>query len=258
MKIMFWNLFQKNNIGLINSILIENNIDIALFAEYAKTDFDQIDRRYCVIPSNGGCDKIKVISRKEISVIINRESTRYCVLSVLLGSTKYILAGAHLEDNLHGSREDRKNTIRYLVNDIVELENELQTTNTIVVGDFNCSPFDEEMIQKDSFNSVLFKDLIVHQEIVERAGQKYRRFYNPMLEITSECDKRYGTYYHNRGIKTLCWYMYDQVLVRKSLIDKLVDVDICQAVIGKSVLTKNGYPNKDISDHLSLLVEVNS
>ncbi len=61
--------------------------------------------------------------------------------------------------------DDRKNVIRDLVTDISEQEKMLNHTNTIVVGDFNSSPFDNELIQKDAFNAVLFKELILETEL---------------------------------------------------------------------------------------------
>lgn len=57
---------------------------------------------------------------------------------------------------------------------------------TIVIGDFNCNPFDEEIIQKDSFNAVLLKSLIVQQETIKYRDRVWRRFYNPIMHFLSE------------------------------------------------------------------------
>ena len=77
-----------------------------------------------------------------------------------------------------------------------------------------------------------------------------------MLDYISEKNGVYGSYYYTSGISTLHWYCFDQVLLRKSLIEKIIDLHYCKEIAGESILTKKGYPNKRISDHLPLLVEV--
>ena len=78
-----------------------------------------------------------------------------------------------------------------------------------------------------------------------------------MINYISEVNQHYGTYYYATGIDALNWNCYDQVLVRKELIDDLSDVRFCKSIDKCDLITKNGMPNKKISDHLPLIVEVN-
>ena len=159
-----------------------------------------------------------------------------------------------MQDNLNSDSDARKVVIRDLVGDIKEQEKILDHDNTIIIGDFNCSPFDSEMIQKDSFNAVLFKDLIMKQETITFDHRKYQRFYNPMLDYISEEDSNYGSFYYGSGLKTLYWYCYDQILMRKALVNRLVEVSYRKSIKNKRLL-KEISPNKKISDHLPLIVK---
>lgn len=257
-KLLFWNLKRNSIDKYIIDIITENNIDICIFSEYNGIKFENVllglKNDYILYNGNGGCDKITMIARKCYTIDVRREQNRYTIYSVSFGDEDYIIAGIHLQDNSHSDSDTRKLTIRELITDINEQESILKHRNTIVIGDFNASPFDEELVQKDSFNAVLFKDLIMKAEYVTFGRKKYQRFYNPMLDYISENESIYGSFYYSSGIKTLYWYFYDQVIVRKSLANRIHKISIVKAIKNKRLL-KDIMPNKDISDHLPLIVE---
>lgn len=258
-KLLFWNLAQNSIEEYIANVIVENDIDICIFAEYNKIIFETIlsklNNGYNYFDGMGGCDKITLIARNGYDVEIRREQNRYTIYSISDKTEKYIVAGIHLQDRFNSDADTRKNTIRKIVQDIKEQESTLKHNNTIVIGDFNANPFDEELIQKDAFNAVLFKDLIFKTEYVKVDGVKYRRFYNPMLNCISEDDSTYGSHYYDSGIKSIYWYFLDQVIVRKSLVDRLSNIRIIK-VINNQKLIKAVKPNSDISDHLPLIVEL--
>ena len=258
-KLLFWNLKRNSIEKYIIDIIIENNIDVCIFAEYSGIKFDnvllELKNNYGLFDGNGGCDKITMIARKCYTVDVRREQNRYTIYSVFSDNENYIIAGIHLQDNSHSDSETRKNTIRDIVADIKEQELSLKNDNTVIIGDFNASPFDDELVQKDSFNAVLFKDLIMKTEFVTFNSKKYRRFYNPMLNYISEDDSLYGSFYYSSGIKTLYWYFYDQVIVRKALANRIHNISIIKAIKNKRLVNEI-MPNKEISDHLPLIVEL--
>ena len=260
MRILFWNLNGKNNTNRIKSILMERDIDIAVFSEYKKSFIETAvfqEIGYKVIEGYGGCEKIIFLVKKDIEVFVCKEQHRYAICIIRLNNKCFILSGVHLHDNIHYGPRDRARVISQMVHDIKDVESEYDTLNTIVIGDFNCSPFDDEMIEKDLFNSVLFKKIIEKSEYVKYDNTMYRRFYNPMLEMVSEHNNQYGSCYYNLSrISELYWYSYDQVIVRKSLIDCITDLEWCNSIDSINLLTKAGYPNKMISDHLPLFMEV--
>ena len=224
-KLLFWNLARNSIEKYIADIINENDIDICVFAEYNSINFEIVlsglNNSYTLFDGMGGCDKITLIARSGYDVEIRREQNRYTIYSVYDNTEKYIITGIHLQDRLNADAETRKNTIRKIVQDIKEQENKLKHDNTIVIGDFNASPFDEELVQKDAF---------------------------------SEDDSTYGSHYYDSGIKSIYWYFLDQVIIRKSLVDRLSDIRIIK-VINNQKLIKAVKPNSDISDHLPLIVE---
>lgn len=256
LNLLFWNLGKNNNETYIADIVDEYQIDIAIFAEYQGTDFSTVSQKlngtYSRYNGFGGCDKVTLISRNDVTV--RREQNRYTLYSCTFEGKTYIIAGVHLPANPYADPDQRKNVIRDLIQDIGELERELKTSNTIVIGDLNASPFDTELIQKDAFNAVLYKELIKQAEYVTINGKRYRRFYNPAINFISEDSINYGSLYYSTGMNTLYWLCFDQVLVRKSLADSVFEVQYCRSIKGKSLL-KKFVPDRKISDHLPLLVK---
>ena len=257
-KIMFWNLARNSIEKYIIDIISENDLDICVFSEFDKINFEKINaglnNHYHVFEGIGGCTKIIMIARRNYSIEIRREQHRYTIYSISDNAEQFIIAGIHLEDRKNSDSDTRKNTIRNLVQDIKEQERILKLENTIVIGDYNASPFDDELVQKDAFNAVLYKDLIFKTEKVTVNGTQYKRFYNPMLSCISEEDSTYGSYYYDSGIKTIYWYFLDQVIVRKPLVNRIKKIQIIKA-INNNKLLKSIKPNSSISDHLPLIVE---
>lgn len=257
-NLLFWNLAKNKIENYVADIIRENDIDVCVFAEYSGCQINSILSKlygqYQFFDGMGGCNKIIVIAKSSYNIAVRREHNRYIIYSIKHENEQYILAGIHLPDNLHSKSDDRKAVIRDLTCDIKEQEKLLNHDNTIVIGDFNASPFDSELVQKDAFNAVLFKDLIMKTEYVTYNGRKYRRFYNPMLDNIAEDNSNYGSFYYSSGIETLYWYCYDQVLMRKVLIDHFISAKYCKSIKGKNLL-KQLSPNREISDHLPLIVK---
>lgn len=60
------------------------------------------------------------------------------------------------------------------------------------------SPFDEELIQKDAFNAVLYKEVIQNKSEIVYQHRKFRLLYNPTLNHISETNHQYGSFYYPR------------------------------------------------------------
>ena len=70
MKIVFWNLYKKENSKHIRSLLLENDIDIAIFAEYEKLDLPKLKKdnpEYYVADNMGVCDRLLFVYKKVIA-----------------------------------------------------------------------------------------------------------------------------------------------------------------------------------------------
>ena len=256
MNIAFWNLAKNDNANSIAHMIKENKVDIALFAEHCNTDFTALCQQlegFSQAFGHGGSDKVTLISKSGYIVRVRREQNRYCIYECTNDDATYLIVGLHLPANPNSNSEDRKCIIRNIVNDVESAEKEIGTDKTVIIGDYNASPFDQELIQKDAFNAVLYKELIKKTEYITSNGKRYRRFYNPMVHYISEESQMYGSFYYSNGIQSLYWYCYDQIIVRKSLMDRIVEVKYCKSIDKKSLLKKVA-PNDDISDHLPLIV----
>ena len=258
MKILFWNLKNNSNEKWVVDIIRENDIDIALFAEYKNTSFETVLSNlqyYTQHDGYGACEKITLLCKCIVDAKVRREQNRYTLYTCKLEDISYNIVGIHLPAPPLSDSNDRKNVIRDIVHDIVEQEKLEKNRRTIVIGDFNCNPFDEEVIQKDSFNAVLFKSLIKKQEVVRYNEREWRRFYNPIIHFLSEDTNTYGSLYYSSGSASLYWNSFDQVLVRKELIDNISSLEFIKKIKGRGLI-KDVKPNDLISDHLPLLINI--
>lgn len=260
MNLLFWNLKSNSNLeSIIADCISENDADIVLLSEHDGVNFNlliqTLSNQYTLLVSFGGCDEVRVLYKKTILLSLIREQNRYLLAKFQRLNQTYLLVGVHLPSNTHGDgSSDRKNVIRKLINDVVEAEKN-NIKSSIIIGDMNASPFDAELIEKDAFNSVLFKRIINQQEFVAYQGDSYRRFYNPIIEYINETNQDYGSFYYGSGNGCLYWYCYDQLLVRKGLIDNIIDFKYLKQIKQLNLMNRVR-PNRKISDHLPLLVEL--
>lgn len=259
MNLLYWNLNSNKNEKYIAHLIKEHFIDIAIFSEYSGIDLDIITNTmlsgdYQYYNGYGGCEKVIMLAKKSIMVEINREHSRYVLYSIIFNSSKYIIVGTHLPSNPHTDADGRKMVIRELIADLKELEKKHNHSYSIIIGDLNASPFDDELIQKDTFNAVLYKEIIQKRKEVTYQNRRFRLLYNPILNHISEINHQYGSFYHTGGSKSLYWYCYDQILMTRDLIDKFQGMKYCQSINGESLIKKI-CPNKSISDHLPLIAK---
>ena len=256
MNVLFWNLKQNPNEKWVADLTREKDVDIAVFAEYQGTSFEYVLsalQDYVRYDGYGACEKITMLCKQSIETTVKREQNRYTLYSCKVDDVSYNIVGIHLPAPQHDDANDRKNVIRDIVHDISEQEREEKNELTIIIGDFNCNPFDEEIIQKDTFNAVLYKPLIRKKEEVLYNGRRWRRFYNPVIHYLSEDTGTYGSFYYSSNSAPLYWNSFDQVLVRKELIDDISCFQYIRQINGKTLI-KETKPNNSISDHLPLFV----
>ncbi|CBK75291.1 Endonuclease/Exonuclease/phosphatase family [Butyrivibrio fibrisolvens 16/4] len=196
-----------------------------------------------------------MIVRAGINVTSIQPQRRYTIYTVDTNVNKYIVAALHLEDRRNYKTAERIHTIQTIVPDIEKNELCNDSDNTIVIGDFNANPYDEEMLSKFGFNAVLFKSLIINEEYTNPNSNRIRRFYNPILHYLSEETEMYGSFYTEQNYMTSYWHCLDQVLVRRKLANNIAGLQYLKS-INNIDLIKGKRPNNDISDHLPLLVNI--
>lgn len=261
MKVLFWNTHNNANINqYIRDLIITKGSTFVALAEYKDDILKLIEMlsesgiHMRLVPSIG-CMRITIISSEPI--IEPGIQSKYASFQIVNGND--ILCCVHLQSKIYNdSDKQRQTTIRNIVYGICETEDKNNTSNTIVVGDFNMNPYDDGCLEADCFHGLP----IYHEakrKIRKIADENYKMFYNPMWNFCGDFSKPYGTYYHSgNNLSNTYWNIFDQVIIRPDLKQRFTNksLEIITSVNGNSLLNTSGYPNKDISDHLPISFEL--
>lgn len=264
---VFWNLGRKLLAKSVGQLARESNADVLILAETPERPNRIIDnlRQY---DGDFSIDNITP-SRRGISLyyrgytISRLKDARFWTVYLMdLDEDPIIVVAVHMPAKFsRGYTETSSRLFRFqeLNQEIIKTEEEFETNRTIVIGDFNQNPFDEEMIHLNSLNAVMDPD-IASQISCEREEQSFKYFYNPMWSIYGRTKPPFGTYFYRESeYVRYYWHVIDQVLLRPDLIPSLGNIPpkIVTEVGGKSILKSNGRPDKNrFSDHLPILMEL--
>lgn len=261
MRVLFWNTHKNENINqTLCDLVTENNISMIVLAEYTAGSDElikkmqenygiQINKYYC------GCERIHLFGvHKNVEPRFDNE---HSTIQVVNG--KDILCCVHLNSKIYSDHEEhREILIEQIMQEIVNVEKDLRTQNTIIVGDFNLNPYDSSCINARYFHGIpVYEEAKRETRVV--GGNKYSMFYNPMWRFLGDETHPYGTYYHNNNstINTY-WNLYDQVIIRPALRERFVDASlkIITETQTQYLLDSKGHPDKNISDHLPIIFEI--
>ena len=264
MKVLFWNTHRQKN-DLLNlaicDIILENDINIAAFAEYE----NNLEELLILLQSNGvfmtkyitiGCEKVIIIGNVE-NVKPGLQSNRF---SIQIINDKYILCAAHFPSRLHdGHKERREIAVQMAINGIQETERKLGCEQSIIVGDINEDPYENSCLSARNLHGLpSAQDAKRGSRTVE--GKLFYTFYNPMWNMFGDFSSPPGTFYYSASMATNSfWHIYDQVILRPCLIDSFVEGSFCIPTETKncSLLDENGHPDKrTLSDHLPVIFEI--
>ncbi len=270
MNILFWNI-GKNNLTAEISRLVENyNPTIFVIAE---NEIDTTNLLNYINKYSKGKYKILPKNRRNTTVLIKEElkyeliptiSRQLLSLQYEYKGLKYIVCAIHMDSKLTKTADDQSNISRNIIQEINKIEFDLSNYNTIIIGDFNMNPFENGMVYPDAFNAVSSKTIALrNQRIVNDTNKKYKYFYNPMWSYLGDLSKYSpGTYYlrENTHRNHFVWNMYDQVLIRPELLDRIDENSIeiiNEKVIGIKLSSKMKYETITPSDHLPLFIKFN-
>lgn len=270
LNFLFWNTNRKPLIKEIANIAKYNNIDVILLAEHNLNDVDLLlelnseSADYHLPNPIFQSKRIKVFTKFDSHFIIpiaDELDNRFTCFKIKLPVIKELLIfGVHLPSRTHTSTASISDNARELASRVKEIEINLNSNNTIVVGDFNMNPSDDSLIGARDFHAVM--DSKIAKKIFRTVSGKRRDyFYNPMWSLYGDIGNNVaGSYYYNQeGLVSNHWNVFDQVLLRPPLIDNF-DKDSLRFVDSdgeKTLLIKGGVPNDQYSDHLPLIFTLN-
>jgi endonuclease/exonuclease/phosphatase family metal-dependent hydrolase len=263
---LFWNTGRRPLVKLVADAARLFRVDILILAECSisgadlLTALNRTSADYQLTFS--ASDSIRVLTRLHAEFLSPAaESDRYSIRRLRLpGQQELLLAIAHLPSGRFFSSESRSLVCIELARLVVEEEQKAGHDRTIVVGDLNLNPFDLGVVAANGLHGVMTRKLAARgSRIVQR--KKFPIFYNPMWRFFGEnAGGPSGTYYYERAEHVVYfWNIFDQILVRPTLIDCFEDDDL-QIIdaVGQVKLTRaDGRPNSNVgSDHLPILFEM--
>lgn len=261
MNLLFWNLKGNDNSDLIRQALLEHEVDIAAYAEHGGIDFNALCSSrsgfpYRVIDPVDGPGKVRMLVRDGLKASSVFGQGRYMLLAVSCAAWRVNVVALHLQDQRsdpHGAA--RSATVRRLVSDLRELEQEKGCFDSVVIGDFNAQPYSAELVWAGLFNATSFKDVALRLRSKRVDGCDYPLMYNPTLEFLSEANRNCGSFYSASGAGSFYWYCLDQAIVSPSLAASVVGYSYTREIGGTSLMGPVA-PKGSISDHLPLLVNI--
>ena len=121
LNVLFWNLHRNALEDLIETCVVENDIDVAIFSEFDGVDIDKIEehlgKMYKHIFEIQNNKKVTLIAKNTLYVSIVQPGERFNIYSVKTGVKDYLLVAIHLEDRRNYKTADKGwilNVYRYL------------------------------------------------------------------------------------------------------------------------------------------------
>jgi hypothetical protein len=262
---LFWNTKKHDLLALVANACREHEIDVLILAEY---DFTTV--RLVQALNEGGSggtyldrvdpsSRVKFISRyppEALSIVHDDGRIAARRVRPPIG-VELLVIGAHFPSKLWLRDEEQALYSRDAAQTICDLEIRIGHSNTLVIGDLNMDPFEDSMLASDGFHAVMDRSIAL--EISRTVHGKERNFfYNPMWgRFGDERSGPSGTYFRRGGSISPFWHMFDQVLLRPSLLQYYSPSELkILSEIGDHSLLKGGRIDTSISDHLPIFLRL--
>lgn len=267
-KYIFWNIKNRNLIGPIAQVILENDIDIVALVEAKSLDIQGLFNELLL---NGQSWKkveicpesdIKLLAKCDIHISTHREEKRLSVYKLYNGEELYLLNVLHLDSAMHLdeiARSVKASRVNQMLCKIEESIFGKQKYKTITVGDFNLQPYSQGIAGYYGFNATMSEHKAKQVSRVIDHEERYF-YFNPMWKMMGDRRLVQGTYYNasDQQGRSIYWYTFDELLIRPSLIDKfnwdffeIVEKTKDHNFIRNNIIYKDKY-----SDHLPLKFEI--
>ncbi|QDK77822.1 hypothetical protein EXU85_04130 [Spirosoma sp. KCTC 42546] len=264
LNVLFWNVQKKYLTTQIANLAHSKAVDILILAENPASSVRLIQALNTHGPYYfhnhplSQCKKITIITKFHYDSIVpieedHRRTTRHVHLPT---GEDFLLTGLHLVDKGNFTSESQNEAASLAADQLLRVENRARIDRHIVLGDFNMNPFETGMIKANGFHGTM------SSEVASRGSRtvqtrEYPYFYNPTWSLFGDLNKDVsGTYYYKHA-EHICyeWNVFDQVLIRPSLVTNFVkgSLEIIQTDGVTSLITTRNTPDQNsYSDHLPL------
>lgn len=250
-KILFWNIKARDLRRELKLLCDEYDPEVLILAESSLKDSTvslslNVGRESLFSSDINISKRIKIYSRygpERLKLVRDEEFFSIRELVPYLGPPLLIVA-VHLPSKLHATQLDQFTAAQRLSTAIREAESGSMKKNTVVIGDFNMSPFEDGMVGASALHAVLDRKIAKRQSRIVKS-EKYPFFYNPMWGRLGDLTVGpSGTHRYNKAVEiNHIWHTYDQVLLRPDLIDYFSPEDVT-------------VPEQSGSDHFPIFINL--
>ena len=267
-RFLFWNLGKKPLASSIARLAALHEIDVFVFAENAIRAVDMLlalntKFRPTFHFNTGLCEKITIYSKYANDFVEPILETPRLTIRRLNPPllTEILLVATHFPSKLNWNDDSLSLEAAELGRDIQRAEEKAGHNRTLLVGDLNMNPFEAGVVGAGALHAVMDGKIASNGARVVQ-GRSYPYFYNPMWSRLGDlAEGPPGTHYHHGSERVeYFWNMYDQVLIRPSLLPVFPNAELrILSTDGQaSFLSNKGVPNSNTgSDHLPILFTLN-
>jgi len=266
---LFWNLNRKPLIEEVVQLCSIHDVDVLILAEVNFSD-SELQRQlkaktksvYFEEHSDFSTQKLKFFHRYSSESTFSVFDNTYGSLTVKsvrppLGMS-ILVAAVHLTSKRFADDNEQSSQAQLIVKDIENVEKVVGHCRTLVIGDFNMSPFEGGLVNSDAFHSVMSQSTALkRQRVVRQTNRNY--FYNPMWSRLGDgSEGPPGTYYYSSSRnREFFWHTFDQVLLRPDLLPvfKMENLKVLTE-IGDIPLLRAHKIDRSFSDHLPIMIKL--
>lgn len=261
---LFWNLKRSPRLEILAQLVKRHDVDVVMLAECELGVADVLSKLNSIGGTvfhynAGNCERIAVYSKftpRFMRPVLEEQRMSIRRLKPPVGD-ELLLAVVHLRSKLHHSEASQTMASTEVARAIERAEERVGHRRTVLVGDLNMSPFEYGVVAAGGLHGTMDRRIAARGKRTV-GDRSYEFFYNPMWSLLGDASRGPpGTYYLRQSEQVAYfWHMFDQVLVRPSLLPVFHNEDL--AILdddgASSLLTKSGVPDEDIgSDHLPIL-----
>jgi hypothetical protein len=266
-RFLCWNINRKPLQGLVAALTRSRDIDAVILLESGlapgvvlESLNDGLGTMYhlATTPGTVGGEEIQIYTRSPDTIRPLQDGPGFTIRQASLNSeVDIVLAAVHFPSKLHWDEDSQALECTRLARTIADAEKRAGHNRTVVVGDLNMNPFEAGIVGAAGLNATMVRNRALKESRNIR-GERYPFFFNPMWGLFGGYeDKPPGTYYRDSAQQVnYYWNMFDQVLIRPSLLGMLPQdgIEIVTRAGRFPLLTATGLPNRaSASDHLPLL-----